>query len=124
MPQTALTAELAAFFAGIPLADCEARFAATDCCLSAVLDLAEAVASPHHAGRGVLRRTPTDGLQALFPALVDGEPMTARPPLSACEEITNSTAGYSPCHDRRRPATRDFAARNKSKRGWPGQARP
>jgi alpha-methylacyl-CoA racemase len=78
LPQHALIAEVAAFFADLPLAECEARFAAADCCLSPVLDLAEALHAPHHQARGVVRAGDDGGLQALFPALVDGRPPAAR----------------------------------------------
>jgi crotonobetainyl-CoA:carnitine CoA-transferase CaiB-like acyl-CoA transferase len=53
-----------------------------DCCVSPVLDLAEAVASPHHSERGLVRRTAEGELQALFPALIDGEPPALRQPLT------------------------------------------
>jgi hypothetical protein len=47
-----------------------------------VLDLAEAVTTPHHRERGLVRRTLEGGLQALFPALIDGEPPAPRQPLT------------------------------------------
>jgi crotonobetainyl-CoA:carnitine CoA-transferase CaiB-like acyl-CoA transferase len=78
LPQHALIGELTAFFAGLSLAACEARFAEADCCLSPVLDLAEALHGAHHQTRGVVRAGPDGGLQALFPALVDGLPPAAR----------------------------------------------
>jgi alpha-methylacyl-CoA racemase len=80
LPQAALIADLASLFASLSLAECEARFTAADCCLSAVLDLAEAVDTPHHVERGVVRRVAQGRLQALFPALVDGMPPAARRP--------------------------------------------
>lgn len=82
LPQTALVRDLAAHFATLSLSECEARFNARDCCVSAVLDLAEAVATPHHATRGVIYRAPLGGWQALFPALVDAEPPAPRSPPS------------------------------------------
>jgi crotonobetainyl-CoA:carnitine CoA-transferase CaiB-like acyl-CoA transferase len=82
LPQTALIRDLAAHFATLSLPECEARFNASDCCVSAVLDLAEAVATPHHATRGVIHRAPLGGLQALFPALIDAEPPAPRSSLS------------------------------------------
>jgi crotonobetainyl-CoA:carnitine CoA-transferase CaiB-like acyl-CoA transferase len=69
LPQHALIADVAAFFAGLRLAECEARFAGKDCCVTPVLDLAEALDSAHHRQRGVVRAG-----QALFPARIDGEP--------------------------------------------------
>jgi crotonobetainyl-CoA:carnitine CoA-transferase CaiB-like acyl-CoA transferase len=81
LPQVALIGDLAAYFATLSLADCLDRFAATDCCVSAVLALDEAVGSPHHAARGVVRRSAA-GWQALFPALIDGEAPPLRVPLT------------------------------------------
>jgi alpha-methylacyl-CoA racemase len=82
LPQTALIADLATFFATLDARACETRFAEADCCLSPVLDLRQAVASPHHARRGVVRAAPQGGHQALFPALIDGEAPASRPPLT------------------------------------------
>ena len=82
LPQTGLIRDLAAHFATLSLSECEARFNASDCCVSAVLDLAEAVATPHHATRGVIHRAPLGGWQALFPALIDAEPPAPRSPPS------------------------------------------
>jgi alpha-methylacyl-CoA racemase len=79
LPQHALIGDVAAFFAGMSLADCEVRFAAADCCVTPVLDLAEALRSEQHRARGVVRRGPNGGLQALFPALIDGQPPAVRP---------------------------------------------
>jgi crotonobetainyl-CoA:carnitine CoA-transferase CaiB-like acyl-CoA transferase len=81
LPQAALITDLGRFFATLLLEECQARFAVADCCVSAVLDLSEAVDTPHHARRGVVRRA-AGGWQALFPALLDGEPPTLRPPLT------------------------------------------
>jgi alpha-methylacyl-CoA racemase len=56
-----------------------ARFEAVDCCFSPVLDLAQALNTPHLIQRQLVRREGCD-VQALFPALLDGElpPMRAR----------------------------------------------
>ena len=81
MPQRALIAELTTFFGQIPLDRVIARFDRVECCLSPVLDLGEAVASPHHVARGLVRRDSGGALQALFPALVDGMPPAPRPAL-------------------------------------------
>jgi crotonobetainyl-CoA:carnitine CoA-transferase CaiB-like acyl-CoA transferase len=78
LPQHALITEVAAFFAGLQLTECEARFAGADCCVTPVLDLAEALHSTHHRERGVAREGPDGGLQALFPALIDGQPSATR----------------------------------------------
>jgi crotonobetainyl-CoA:carnitine CoA-transferase CaiB-like acyl-CoA transferase len=57
-----------------------ARFADVDCCLSPVLDLAEALGSQQVTERGLVR--PAGGaLQALFPAKFDGEAARPRLPL-------------------------------------------
>jgi alpha-methylacyl-CoA racemase len=82
LPQTALIRDLAQHFATLSMAECEARFTATDCCVSAVLDLAEAVVTPHHAERGVVRHGRRGELQALFPALIDAELPALRPSLT------------------------------------------
>jgi alpha-methylacyl-CoA racemase len=79
LPQTALIRELAQHFATLSMTECETRFTPTDCCVSVVLDLAEAVETPHHARRGVVRRATRGELQALFPAIIDAEPSALRP---------------------------------------------
>jgi len=85
LPQTRLIAEVAAMFGGLTLAQCEERFATADCCYAPVLDLAEAIASPHVRQRGLVQRTSSGGLQALFPAVVDGARPTPRVPLCVQE---------------------------------------
>jgi crotonobetainyl-CoA:carnitine CoA-transferase CaiB-like acyl-CoA transferase len=81
LPQTALMAEVQAFFDTITQGQAIARFDSADCCFSAVLDLGEAVDSPHHATRRLVRRSATGALQTLYPAWVDGMPPASRPPL-------------------------------------------
>jgi alpha-methylacyl-CoA racemase len=78
LPQTALIRDLTGYFATLSRRGCETRFADADCCVTAVLDLAEAVAAPHHAERGLVRRNEC-GWQALFPARVDNELPDLRP---------------------------------------------
>ena len=73
LPQTQLIADVAAMFHGFTLAQCEQRFSSADCCFAPVLDLAEAIASPHVRERGLVHRTPSGAVQALFPAVIDGE---------------------------------------------------
>lgn len=51
LPQTMLIRNLAAYFATLSIHECDARFAATDCCVGVVLDLSEAVATSHHRQR-------------------------------------------------------------------------
>lgn len=78
LPQEALTAEVAAMFGALTQPQCNERFAPADCCFAPVLDLAEAIDSAHVRSRGIVHRTASGALQALFPALVDGEPPPAR----------------------------------------------
>jgi len=81
LPQTALIAEVAALLATLTRDECAARFGPADCCLSPVLDLGEAVASPNITARKLVRRAPHGSLQALFPAWIDGLPPGSRPKL-------------------------------------------
>lgn len=94
MPQAALIADVAALIATMDLAECVSRFEAADCCFSPVLDLAEALASPHHASRGLVRRAPDGALQALFPARIDGIPPTSRERLRPAAETTREEAAW------------------------------
>lgn len=71
-PQKGLITEVAAYFAAHGLAECMARFEPADCCFSPVLDLGEALATPHVSNRGLVRRDAGGDLQALFPAIVGG----------------------------------------------------
>ena len=80
LPQTALIAEVAAAIRSQTLEQCLDRFSPADCCLTAVLDLADAVGSPHHQARGFIRRTGDGSIQSLFPARVDGAPPALRSP--------------------------------------------
>jgi len=77
-PQKGLIDEETAFSA-LTLSECIARFEAVDCCFSPVLDPAEALKTPHLLHRKLVRRDGCD-VQALFPALLDGEvpPMRER----------------------------------------------
>lgn len=78
-PQTALTADVAAFFFGLDFAEALERFERVDCCFSPVLDLGEALSSEQTRARGLVRAgSRPDDLQALFPAYVDGEPPGSR----------------------------------------------
>ena len=61
-------------FAGLDLAAAVARFAPADCCFAAVAPFGSDAARTQATERGLLV-TGADGRpQALFPALVDGEP--------------------------------------------------
>ncbi|HVZ08923.1 CaiB/BaiF CoA transferase family protein [Rhodopila sp.] len=86
IPQTELMGEIGRFFADLTAAECDARFAAEDCCVTLVLDLAEAVATPHHRERGIVRRDGQGHTQVLFPARVDGEAPTPRQDLTETGE--------------------------------------
>lgn len=92
LPQDALAAEVAAMFGGMTLAKCNERFGSADCCFAPVLDLSEAVQSAHVRSRGVVHRTPTGRLQALFPAVVNGEPPEPRAEVSEEPEVLTSPA--------------------------------
>jgi crotonobetainyl-CoA:carnitine CoA-transferase CaiB-like acyl-CoA transferase len=92
LPQAALIADVATLIGSLRLDECIARFASADCCFSPVLDLGEALASPHHRGRGLVRPAADGALQALFPAQVNGIPPAARPrlrPADAAPVATN-----------------------------------
>jgi alpha-methylacyl-CoA racemase len=83
LPQSSLAAEVQSFFAGLTLSETTARFDGVDCCLSPVLTLAEAMSSQHVSARGLVRAGGAPGdLQALFPALFDGEAPRARTPVA------------------------------------------
>jgi crotonobetainyl-CoA:carnitine CoA-transferase CaiB-like acyl-CoA transferase len=73
LPQAQLAAEVATMFGALTLAECEERFGRADCCFAPVLDLAQALESPHVRSRGLVQRTGAGELQPLFPAVVDGE---------------------------------------------------
>ncbi|MFM0359562.1 CaiB/BaiF CoA transferase family protein [Paraburkholderia sediminicola] len=102
LPQKALIGELDAFFATLSAAECMDRFAPADCCVTPVLDLGEAVKTPHHVARHLLRRGPHHDLQVLFPAWIDGVPpavrgpskTTADPAFAACFDGHRSTVSY------------------------------
>lgn len=79
MPQTALIAELSAFFADQTLDQVETRFTDVECCLTTVADLGEALTSAQVNARGLVGKS-GDALQAWFPATFDGEVAPPRPP--------------------------------------------
>ena len=81
LPQTALMGEVQEQLARLTREEATARFGPADCCFSAVLDLGEAVASPHHDARRLVRRAADGALQTLFPAWVDGVPPAPRAPM-------------------------------------------
>lgn len=81
MPQDDLEAAVQDMFGALDARDCAERFADPDCCVSVALDLEQALISEHVRDRGLVRRAPGGALQALFPAIVDGERPGTRPPL-------------------------------------------
>lgn len=86
MPQTRLIADLDAFFATLTQAECVGRFTASDCCLTPVLDIGEALTSERIAERRLVRPGPGGALQALFPAFCDGAPPASRAPLDTAPD--------------------------------------
>lgn len=93
LPQNELIGELSAYFASMTVVEAQERFEPVDCCFAPVLDLGEAIDSPHHAARKLVRKGPDGILQALFPALVDGMPPDLRAPLVETEAAEISRAG-------------------------------
>jgi len=84
LPQRALQREVGAFFAGLTLAELQRRFSGVDCCLSTVLTLEESVHSDYASSRRVVSKASgRPGFDALFPAVVDGQPPARRAPLRA-----------------------------------------
>lgn len=80
IPQTVLTADLAAYFAALTIDECDALFAQVDCCYSRIAPLDVAMSSPYVNERELVRRSAECHLQALFPAWVGGEPPACRAP--------------------------------------------
>jgi hypothetical protein len=66
------------------------KFESADCCLTPVLDLGEAIASPHHRLRGLVRADANGAMQALFPVLVDGRAPASRAPLRRLDELAGA----------------------------------
>ena len=83
MPQEALVVEVAALIGAKPLAHWERLLAEVDCCFQAVLDPAQVPDDPQIQARGLVRREPgpEPRVEVLFPAIFDGRPPEARPPL-------------------------------------------
>lgn len=79
LPQVALQSELMEFFAALTLAECNSRFAGVDCCFNQVLELADAVETPHIQSRKLVIKNPAGEWQALYPAYVDGQAPLSRP---------------------------------------------
>lgn len=82
LPQRVLIAELAVHFAAMSTVECEARYAAADCCLTPVLDLDQATQSDYMRHRGLVRRHPTMRIwEAGYPVFVNGLQPEFRKPL-------------------------------------------
>jgi alpha-methylacyl-CoA racemase len=90
IPQRALMSDVAAYFNGLSIEECDARFAQVDCCYSKVLALDAAISSPHTVERQLVRREDNE-MQALFPAWVGGEAPATRSPLRKIDATLNPT---------------------------------
>lgn len=80
LPQTDLQGELEDYFAGLTLQQCNERFGAVDCCFNQVLELHDAVNTPHMQARRLVVDAGHGNIQALYPAYVDGQPPAVREP--------------------------------------------
>jgi crotonobetainyl-CoA:carnitine CoA-transferase CaiB-like acyl-CoA transferase len=78
LPQRELQRDVQAYVGALTLQQCVERFDGTECMLSPVLDLGEAMRTDHVRARGLVERAPDGSLQALFPARVDGEAPSPR----------------------------------------------
>ena len=83
MPQEALIGEVAALFAGAPLAAWVSRLEGVDCCFQPVLEPAEVPSHPHVAARGLVHRVEgaDPRVEVSFPALFGGGPPAPRAPV-------------------------------------------
>jgi alpha-methylacyl-CoA racemase len=83
VPQRALIAELEELFASRTLSEWSDLAARVDCCLEPVLEHREVADHPQVRERGLLYATdgPDPIAGVLFPALIDGQPPSVRPPL-------------------------------------------
>lgn len=77
LPQTDLQQEVAALINNLTLEECNATFGNADCCYNEVLELADAVNTPHIQSRKLVVQANGE-YQALYPAYVDGEAPQAR----------------------------------------------
>ncbi|KAA0597026.1 crotonobetainyl-CoA:carnitine CoA-transferase CaiB-like acyl-CoA transferase [Azospirillum lipoferum] len=95
LPQTALTAELEALFAGRTLAEWKTLLDPVDCCFEAVPELAEVHAHPHITARGQVRVTPGPEplVETLMGLRVDGAPPPERAPVQE-SDATAVLAGW------------------------------
>lgn len=96
IPQIDLQAEIGAWFRTRSAPEIMDLFGQTDCCLSLVQDLSEALATRHTAERGLVRRAPDGALQALFPILVNSAAPDTREPLQPFTAQARSPAIPAP----------------------------
>jgi alpha-methylacyl-CoA racemase len=80
LPQDELNQDVRSYFAALTFQQCLDRFGGSECMVSPVLDLGEALRTDHVRARGLVERAPDGTLQALFPARVDGESPASRLP--------------------------------------------
>jgi crotonobetainyl-CoA:carnitine CoA-transferase CaiB-like acyl-CoA transferase len=78
LPQHDLKRDVQAYFGALTLQQCVDRFGGSECMVSPVLDLGEAMRTDHVRARGLVARAPDGTLQALFPARIDGEAPSPR----------------------------------------------
>jgi alpha-methylacyl-CoA racemase len=83
LPQSELTAEVAALFAGRTLAQWVETLDGVDCCFEAIHEIAESLAHPHIKARGMVHETggSEPRVEVSFPAWVDGAPPPAPEPV-------------------------------------------
>ncbi|MGW9333593.1 CaiB/BaiF CoA transferase family protein [Bosea sp. NPDC055594] len=86
LPQAGLIADLTEYFGALPLDECLARFAQADCCISPVLDLAEALRLDRVSERRLVRRSAQGELEAVFPALINGKAPQARTSIQSADD--------------------------------------
>ncbi len=90
LPQTALIGEVAALFAGRPLAHWQAVLDGVDCCFQPVVEARDLSEDPQVRARGLVTRSeaPDRLAEVLFPAILDGAPPTPRPAVREAELTT------------------------------------
>lgn len=86
-PQSGLIAEVAAIFAGAPLAHWVGLLGSLDCCFEPVAELDEVPEHPQVVARGQLRRRSAGGagVESLLAAWIDGRPPPERDPVRELE---------------------------------------
>ena len=96
LPQTALTTELAALFAGRDLAAWKDLLDPVDCCFEALPTIAEVAGHPHVAARGQVQVTtgPEPLVETLMGLRVDGGPPPARSPFRETD-VAEVLAGWA-----------------------------